>query len=513
MSAADEIDLPEYAEALSNNGFLPIEGELRYQLLSCMKRNNKNAVFLLRVQDCQTNLVLKVSKGTLNMEQEFNMLMRFCGVQGLRIPLPIAYWWEDDKQYLLRSYLPGMTLGEYIDERDHVDEKKIRGIGSKVCDCLMVFHNAGVVLRDIKPDNVIIQDDGEIALIDLGTLRKVDPARQHDTVYLGTESFAAPEQFGYAQTDNRTDIYGLGMLLLTLCTGEADRRELHGSPVSHRLKRIIRKCISFDPKQRYASAEQVKRKLTPRRKALFYIGILTAVVLAVVGAFALYPRSAPQVMGNIVYNQQVYDTLSDAVAAIPKWTSGEIILSGDIVLQQPVRIDSRNVTISGSAVIADTPDFTAIDSGMLTIEPKAKLTLKEGIVVKSGYGAMAIYNNGTFTLDGASVSSWDSDLYGAALFNGGAGQIHLIRGEVACSLPEEKDGWLVFNGGQLVFDGGLIRGYGFTGGVLNTGVARCNGGYIEMHIDGKNALCLHNNENGVSIGEDTVFLVNDVRVN
>ena len=119
-------------------------------------------------------------------------------------------------------------------------------ITRQLCQALWVLHSMGVVHRDVKPDNVIIRGN-EAALIDFDASRVYKNEIQEDTQILGTTGFAAPEQYGLSQSDGRTDIYALGVLLNIMLTGEHPSRKLAGG----RMGRIVQKCTMVNPNKRY----------------------------------------------------------------------------------------------------------------------------------------------------------------------------------------------------------------------------------------------------------------------
>lgn len=104
-----------------------------------------------------------------------------------------------------------------------------------------------------------------MGLIDFGIARQYKPEQEQDTRRLGTRSTAAPEQYGYAQTDRRTDLYGLGMTLIWLLTGDYNRDSLERTAgVPRRLRRALKKAVSFSPKDRYPDAATFSAALSKR---------------------------------------------------------------------------------------------------------------------------------------------------------------------------------------------------------------------------------------------------------
>lgn len=178
-------------------------------------------------------------------------------------PLPrfIAEYRGEAMRCVLREYVPGRTLSELAGE-ETFDEARVIDIGAQLCDQLEALHGLTppVVHRDIKPQNVVLRPDGRAVLIDFGISRVVSEAAG-DTLVFGTQGFAPPEQYGFAQTDARSDIFALGMLLNWLLRGDEPLPERAGTP----LERVIRRCAAFAPDERYPTAAKVRRALEAAR--------------------------------------------------------------------------------------------------------------------------------------------------------------------------------------------------------------------------------------------------------
>ena len=187
---------------------------------------------------------------------------------------------EDDRYvYLLREYVEGCNLEEWRLQNSTPSPAQIARIGIQLCNILEHIHRRGIIHRDVKPQNVILAPDGRVFLIDFDISRRYNEGGAHDTEYLGTRDTAAPEQFGYGQTDVRTDLYALGVVLLYLATG---RYEISALPAVPRpLRGVVRRCTRFAPDRRFASASNLRRRLegvlhTSRRRV--WVGIIAALV-------------------------------------------------------------------------------------------------------------------------------------------------------------------------------------------------------------------------------------------
>lgn len=158
------------------------------------------------------------------------------------------------------DYVPGENLEQMVASRGHLDEKDALQIVVQLCEAVGALHARGIIHRDISPANVIVAADGA-HLIDLGIARFRVEGATRDTTQLGTYGFASPEQYGFAQTDARSDVYSLGRMLGYLLTGvmpaEGEKYEAaleDDSLASPGLREIIQRASAMEPSARYQSA-------------------------------------------------------------------------------------------------------------------------------------------------------------------------------------------------------------------------------------------------------------------
>jgi len=185
---------------------------------------------------------------------------------------------EPDYTILVYDYYEGPTLKKLIEQNGRIAQERVCCWAIQILDALSYLHANSpepVIYRDLKPSNLIVLPDESIKLIDFGSARLYKNDNSDDTVYLGTPGYAAPEQYGFGQSDERTDIYNFGMTLFHLLTGKHPlnteaamiAKQLGAAGVSNKLKAIILKCIEADPDHRYANTYEVKeafKKLEPR---------------------------------------------------------------------------------------------------------------------------------------------------------------------------------------------------------------------------------------------------------
>lgn len=161
----------------------------------------------------------------------------------------------EDAQIVLEEYIDGITVADVM-SMGRYKRFGVRRVIEAVCNALTVLHSRGLVHRDIKPENVMIDKNGRVVLIDFNASRKVTYAKK-DTVVMGTVGYASPEQLGISQSDVRTDIYAMGVLLNVMLTGKHPSEKL----ARGRYGRIVRRCTDINPDNRYQSAEKLSKAI------------------------------------------------------------------------------------------------------------------------------------------------------------------------------------------------------------------------------------------------------------
>lgn len=193
----------------------------------------------------------------------------------------------ENAEYLavVQEFFEGETLETIVENRGTQSVGQVVNWSKQLCGFLQYLHslNPPYIYRDMKPANIILQPSGYIKIIDFGIMRTYKPGKMKDTVALGTRGYAAPEQYGTAQADPRTDIFGLGVTMYFLLTGDDPRnpnfngmkpiRALNPS-IPKGMEYIIEKCTRIDPNQRYQSAGELLKDLENIRKLPQKHGIL-----------------------------------------------------------------------------------------------------------------------------------------------------------------------------------------------------------------------------------------------
>lgn len=173
---------------------------------------------------------------------------------------------EEGILYEVEAYISGETLEDRIRRDGPMRESEAGKWMISLCEALEVLHsqNRPIIHRDLKLSNVMITDDGVLKLIDFNASRNYEEGLQKDTRLIGTNGYAAPEQYGFAQSDARTDLYAAGVIFNYLLTGKAPGEELWNG----RMGRVIEQCTQIDPEKRCQSAGELRTKIQKCLKKL-----------------------------------------------------------------------------------------------------------------------------------------------------------------------------------------------------------------------------------------------------
>lgn len=213
-----------------------------YSLVAVLSRKNGCEVLRLRNKNSKTDLVLRSFPHSVAAYEKLQH------VRHVNLPEIYDALEMDDGQIVLEEYVDGTTVAQIM-EIDKYRPSGARKVLLSLCDALTALHSLGIVHRDVKPENVIVEKSGRVVLIDFNASR-IESAASRDTVIMGTVGYASPEQLGLAQTDARTDIYAVGILYNVMMTGQ------HPSVMiaSGRAGRVVRKCTAVNPNERYQTA-------------------------------------------------------------------------------------------------------------------------------------------------------------------------------------------------------------------------------------------------------------------
>ena len=220
-----------------------------YSLVSVLSDKNECKVLKLKNKELNKYVVARSFPKSIGAYEELY------SINCANLPLIYDIIHLDDGQIVLEEFIEGVTIAEVM-ESGKYRYTGTRKVLRSICNALTVLHERGLVHRDIKPENVMIAKDGRVILIDLNAARQISNASK-DTVIMGTVGYASPEQLGVTQSDARTDIYALGVLLNVMITGKHPSEKL----AKGKAGRIVRKCTSVNPDERYQTAEKLAHVL------------------------------------------------------------------------------------------------------------------------------------------------------------------------------------------------------------------------------------------------------------
>ena len=220
-----------------------------YDTLHVLKRSPRGTVSVVRHKKSGTRYVFRRYSGSGEVYR------RLLPVLCPHLPQIMEAAEQDGQTAVLEEYVQGDTLAERLTGAKRT-EKEARQVTMQLCQALHVLHSMGAVHRDVKPENVILRGSDAV-LIDFDAARIYKDESESDTQVLGTTGFAAPEQYGIFQSDERADIFSLGVLLNIMLTGKHPSREM----AAGKMGRIVRKCTMTAPEQRYQSARALMEVL------------------------------------------------------------------------------------------------------------------------------------------------------------------------------------------------------------------------------------------------------------
>ena len=238
-----------------------------------------------------------------------------------------VYDWGQDGQtyFIVMEFVRGSDLKTAIQQRGAINQRKVAEIGSQVCQALTVAHNQDIIHRDIKPQNIMVQPDGNVKVMDFGIARAKNSVEQKTSSVLGTAHYISPEQAQGKELTSASDIYSLGIVLYEAATGRLPfdgpdavsvaLMQVKDAPVPPReinpkidpgLESIIMCALAKNPADRFATANDMRLALNDylagRPVNLAAVGAVGAAATAMLGGAAAtnlmnrVPENGTQVM-------------------------------------------------------------------------------------------------------------------------------------------------------------------------------------------------------------------------
>ena len=251
----------------------------RYVVMQTIGQGGMAAVYQARDTRKGTLCAIKeMSLSTVTIDERPQAIQNFLAeakilsrLNHVNLPAFTDFFTEDSRHFLVMEYIDGNTLEELLDRNGRsFSERRVLGWARQLCDVLEYLHSQQppVIFRDMKPGNVMLSRTGRIKLIDFGIARLFKGSGSQDTQLLGTPGFAPPEQYGSAQTDERSDIYSLAMTLYQLMTCSISEKgfglsDVHSKfpHISPPVARALEKATAMRVEDRYESIVVFRRAL------------------------------------------------------------------------------------------------------------------------------------------------------------------------------------------------------------------------------------------------------------
>lgn len=262
IETADSILLTKSLESNLTNNVSTSEHQIYFDdYLYCENINNNNNLLLVKNTKTKNFYIQKI------LTQYDKTIYDYIAAHPVKnIPKIINMKIIDGNLVILKEFIEGNTLTNYLNKTKNLDTKFFYQLAYDICDTLIILHSikTPIIHRDIKPDNVIVSTNGKVYLIDFNSAKFYNSNQKRDTVLLGTEGYAAPEQYGFGASSPLADVYAFGVLLDKILPFFNDKI------LSKKMKPIIEKCCKLDPIDRYKNMKLLKRDIENKENNLFF---------------------------------------------------------------------------------------------------------------------------------------------------------------------------------------------------------------------------------------------------
>ncbi|MCL2071615.1 MAG: serine/threonine protein kinase [Oscillospiraceae bacterium] len=335
---------------------IPHELTERFFVDSCVKEGR--VYFVARKSD-EVRGVLRVTatEGGENAAKEAAILSR---LDHPAIPKVLYSTEHNGRAFLVREHFKGDDLNKYIFKRGTLYREHLLDIILQLCDLLSYLHkqSPAVIHRDIKPENIIVYGKNNVKLIDFGISRKFREKAsesERDTYVAGTEFYISPEQRGNEQTDNRADIYSLGITMIFMATGKTDKENLRKSYPYKELIPVIKKCIQRDRERRFKTAAHLKRRLKwIRNRMTLKILLSVSAGIIIAGTFFFGLNTGHDEVG---YERGLEDGFQNGIDFIMDAPARKNEIFSEEELYEPITFDSWYLDMAVRNILGVAQDY------------------------------------------------------------------------------------------------------------------------------------------------------------
>ncbi|WP_333691925.1 serine/threonine protein kinase [Chloroflexus sp.] len=248
----------------------------RYVITRIIKRGGQGAVYEGIDQHGRVYAIKEMLDRFVDPKERAEAVERFNAEAELlqqlrhpRIPRVYSHFTDEGRHYLTMDFIRGEDLEQILEREGRIDEQRVLRWADEICDVLGYLHGKGLVYRDMKPSNVMVEPSGDVKLIDFGIAKLFKPTERGTQI--GTPGYAPPEQYQGLATP-QSDIYALAATLHHLLTGRDPTREMPFSfpparslepSISERVSAALEKALQKVAKDRFATMEEFRAALIP----------------------------------------------------------------------------------------------------------------------------------------------------------------------------------------------------------------------------------------------------------
>ena len=218
-----------------------------YQEIAVWGEDVKTAMKLVRNEEGRTLLCKRIDSSLLPIYR------RLINIEHENIIKVYGITKDEYGILAVMEYFPSKTLEEKMLENGIFSVRDMKSVILQIAKGVSTIHDFGIVHRDLSANNILIDKSGRVKITDFGIARMYDKDKNTDTRILGTHGYAAPEQFGFIQTDRKADVYAIGVLMNVMLSGKMPNEKLYKG--DSKLMDIIQRCTSMKPADRYEIEE------------------------------------------------------------------------------------------------------------------------------------------------------------------------------------------------------------------------------------------------------------------